>query len=322
MKSQILVKGQQQVPCLFLMGDSLFDNGNNNLLVTTAKANYPPYGIDYPYGPTGRFSNGRNIADFLGEFLGFDKPISPFVTAKGLKILKGVNYASGGAGILDESGRQQGDRFSLNRQLQNHRTTILRLALLLGSMDQAKEHLRKCLLYTQQQFADFLIQKYSQQLRTLYNYEARKIAIFGVGLIGCLPRVLAMYPPTNGSTCVDSINGAVQLFNNMLKSLVDDLNNDLPNAKFIYINTTSISSGDPSALGIKVANASCCIVSRTITKGLCTPGKVPCSNRREYIFYDDFHPVEIFNQLTAARAYNATSLTDSYPIDIRRLVQQ
>lgn len=68
MKSQNLVMGRKQVPCLFLMGDSLFDNGNNNLLITQAKANYPPYGIDYPYGPTGIFSNGRNIVDYLGIF--------------------------------------------------------------------------------------------------------------------------------------------------------------------------------------------------------------------------------------------------------------
>lgn len=60
------VKGEQQVPCLFVLGDSLFDNGNNNNLLTTAKANYPPYGIDFPDGPTGRFTNGRNVADFLG----------------------------------------------------------------------------------------------------------------------------------------------------------------------------------------------------------------------------------------------------------------
>lgn len=41
------------------------------------------------------------------EFLGFDKPISPFVTAKGSEIQKGVNYGSGGAGILDETGELQ-----------------------------------------------------------------------------------------------------------------------------------------------------------------------------------------------------------------------
>lgn len=61
----ITIEGQQ-VPCLFIMGDSLFDNGNNNILFTLAKTNYLPYGIDYPLGPTGRFSNGKNVPDFLG----------------------------------------------------------------------------------------------------------------------------------------------------------------------------------------------------------------------------------------------------------------
>lgn len=61
-----LVEGIPQVPCLFIFGDSLLDTGNNNLLVTLAKSNYPPYGIDFPRGPTGRFSNGRNYADIIG----------------------------------------------------------------------------------------------------------------------------------------------------------------------------------------------------------------------------------------------------------------
>lgn len=61
-----LIEGRQQVPCIFFMGDSLFDNGNNNYISTRSKANYSPYGIDYPGGSTGRFSNGQNLADFLG----------------------------------------------------------------------------------------------------------------------------------------------------------------------------------------------------------------------------------------------------------------
>ena len=57
-----------QVPCYFIFGDSLADNGNNNVLLTVAKANYKPYGIDFPGGlPTGRFSNGLNTVDFIGE---------------------------------------------------------------------------------------------------------------------------------------------------------------------------------------------------------------------------------------------------------------
>lgn len=50
----------------FVFGDSLVDNGNNNYLATTARADSPPYGIDYPtHRPTGRFSNGFNIPDLI-----------------------------------------------------------------------------------------------------------------------------------------------------------------------------------------------------------------------------------------------------------------
>ena len=50
----------------FVFGDSLVDNGNNNYLATTARADSPPYGIDYPsHRPTGRFSNGLNIPDLI-----------------------------------------------------------------------------------------------------------------------------------------------------------------------------------------------------------------------------------------------------------------
>lgn len=57
----------QKAPCYFIFGDSLVDNGNNNQLSSLAKANYMPYGIDYPRGPTGRFSNGRTTVDVIGK---------------------------------------------------------------------------------------------------------------------------------------------------------------------------------------------------------------------------------------------------------------
>lgn len=173
---QLQAHGEPQLPCYFIFGDSLADDGNNNFLPTLAKANYPPYGVDFPDGPTGRFCNGRTIVDILGfasfslfqfslewfllnprsgwawlppyflllyfycffgsplqiylcffflrylclsmnttirdvtlnsltaEMMGFDDYIQPFATANGTEILKGVNYASGGAGILNETG--------------------------------------------------------------------------------------------------------------------------------------------------------------------------------------------------------------------------
>lgn len=52
-----------------MFGDSLFDVGNNNYIADSlAKANFPPYGLDFlSKEPTGRVSNGKNTADFLGE---------------------------------------------------------------------------------------------------------------------------------------------------------------------------------------------------------------------------------------------------------------
>ncbi|CAL5183674.1 unnamed protein product [Lathyrus oleraceus] len=59
------VNGKSQVPCVFIFGESLCDRGNNNNLPTSPKSNYKPYGIDFPIGPTGRFTNGRTSIDII-----------------------------------------------------------------------------------------------------------------------------------------------------------------------------------------------------------------------------------------------------------------
>nr|GMD16544.1 GDSL esterase/lipase At1g71691-like [Ipomoea batatas] len=59
------------VPAMFIFGDSLIDNGNNNNLFSFAKANYPPYGIDFNNNPTGRFSNGYTIVDSIASAMGY-----------------------------------------------------------------------------------------------------------------------------------------------------------------------------------------------------------------------------------------------------------
>ncbi|KAD7477429.1 hypothetical protein E3N88_00565 [Mikania micrantha] len=92
----------------FVFGDSLVDNGNNDFLVTTARADSPPYGIDFPtHRPTGRFSNGLNIPDLISEHMGMESPL-PYLSPllKGDKLLNGANFASAGIGILNDTGVQ------------------------------------------------------------------------------------------------------------------------------------------------------------------------------------------------------------------------
>ncbi|KAG2692065.1 hypothetical protein I3760_08G035200 [Carya illinoinensis] len=262
---QHFANGEPQVPCFFIFGDSFSDNGNNNNRATVAKANYQPYGIDFPKGTTGRFTNGRNLADFTAEKLGFPvDSIPPYANAADgsvEKILKGVNYASGGAGILTETGK-----------------TL-----------------------------------------TLHQRGARKIVVYGLGLLGCFPYAVKRYG-ANISGCVDKINEGVSLFDSGLKSLVSDLNNNLTNATFIFINSTGISLDSISG-SITVSNAACCQVSELFTAPQCIPFAETCSNRIQYAFWDEVHPTEIAFSATAARAYRALLRTDSYPFDIQRLAQ-
>ncbi|XP_027112023.1 GDSL esterase/lipase At1g29670-like [Coffea arabica] len=329
--------GEQQVPCYFIFGDSQDDNGNNNHLNTTARANYPPYGIDFPEGPTGRFTNGRNHADFIGELLGFDSYIPPFANTKGRDITKGINYASGASGILDQTGRHLGDLFSFNEQLHNHERAISRIVRLIGNRSATKEYLAKCLytvalgnndyinnyllpeyyptshLYTPREFASLLIRHYSQQLRTLYRLGARKIAVFGLGWLGCIPAELS----TDGN-CVDSINEEVLLFNDKLKPLVDELNTELSGAQFLYVDVIAINLNNLSTPAeITIGNAPCCNVSAAVAGGQCIPGQIPCSNRNQYYFWDDFHPSEVVNEAYSRLAYSAlSSLLDADPLAI------
>lgn len=56
----------------FIFGDSSVDPGNNNYIQTIPdnQANYKPYGQNgFFKEPTGRFSDGRVIVDYIGKCL-------------------------------------------------------------------------------------------------------------------------------------------------------------------------------------------------------------------------------------------------------------
>ncbi|KAK1554221.1 hypothetical protein Q3G72_009476 [Acer saccharum] len=333
-----------QAPCYFIFGDSLVDNGNNNLLNSLAKANYMPYGIDFPNGPTGRFSNGKTTVDVITELLGFDDYISPYSTASGQDILRGVNYASAAAGIREETGQQLGARISFRGQVQNYRNTVQQVVSLLGDEDSAADYLSKCIYsiglgsndylnnyfmplyysssrqYTPEQWADLLIQEYTRQLSSLYDYGARKFVLIGVGQIGCSPNELAQNSP-DGRTCVQRMNSANEIFNNKLKALVDQFNKNRSDAKFIYVNVYGIFQDiitNPSQYGFTVTNTGCCGVGRNNGQITCLPQQTPCQNRRQYVFWDAFHPTEAANAVLGRRSYSGS---DCYPMDIQQLAQ-
>ncbi|XP_042416373.1 GDSL esterase/lipase At5g45670-like [Zingiber officinale] len=342
---ELPAKADPQVPCYFIFGDSLVDNGNNNDMGSLAVANYPPYGIDFD-GPSGRFTNGLTTVDVIARLLGFNDLIPPYATTRGRALLSGANFASAAAGIREETGRQLGGRIPFGGQLQNYQSAVQEMVSILGDEDSAANYLSKCIFsvgmgsndylnnyfmpafyntgqqYTPEQFADQLIQQYSQQLRTLYNYGARKVALIGVGQVGCSPNELAQHSP-NGVTCVEEINSAIKIFNGKLINLVDQFNT-MDGAHFIYINGYGIFEDiikNAGSYGLTVTNRGCCGVGRNNGQITCLPYQSPCSNRKEYLFFDAFHPTEAGNVIVGRRSYKAGSPSDAYPMDISHLVR-
>ncbi|WOL14650.1 hypothetical protein Cni_G23431 [Canna indica] len=350
-----VVRADPLVPCYFIFGDSLVDNGNNNNIGSLAVANYPPYGIDFDGGPSGRFTNGLTTVDVIAQLLGFDDFIPPYVNTRGQALLSGVNFASAAAGIREETGRQLGGRTPFGGQLQNYQSAVQEMVSILGDEDSTANYLSKCIFsvgmgsndylnnyfmpafyttgqqYSPEQFADVLIQQYSQQLKvtlstcssmTLYNYGARKVVLIGVGLVGCAPNELAQHSP-NGVTCIEEINSAIRIFNRKLINLVDQFNT-MEGAHFIYIDGYGIFEDilrNAGANGLSVTNRGCCGVGRNNGQITCLPYQTPCSNRDNYLFFDAFHPTEAANIIIGKRSFNAQLPSDAYPMDISHLVR-
>ncbi|KAJ6697324.1 hypothetical protein OIU85_003673 [Salix viminalis] len=128
-------------------GDSLVDNGNNNYLATTARADAPPYGIDYPtHRATGRFSNGFNIPDLISQAIG-SEPTLPYLSPQlsGEKLLVGANFASAGIGILNDTGIQFLNTIRIGLQLQFFQQYQQRLSALIGA-EQAQRLVNQALV--------------------------------------------------------------------------------------------------------------------------------------------------------------------------------
>lgn len=338
--------GFPQVPAFFVFGDSLIDDGNNNYLNSYAKANFLPYGVDFDGGPSGRFCNGKTIIDFLGELL--DLPYIPaYVNTleDAQSILRGVNYASAAAGILDESGRELGDRFSLRQQVENFRSTLSQLKnqmgeeelrrylakslvmMNLGSNDYLNNYLMPSLyvtssLFNPNDYAQLLITNYTTYIEALHDLGLRKFLITGIGPLGCMPNQLATGADAPGK-CISSVNNMVGLFNVRLRSLVDQLNANAhgEGAIFVYGNTFDVFSNilsNANAYGFKVVDRGCCGLGRNQGEVSCLPLQVPCMNRDEYVFWDAFHPTQAMNKIIAERAY-AGPPSVCYPINVKQM---
>ncbi|XP_071732025.1 GDSL esterase/lipase At5g33370-like [Rutidosis leptorrhynchoides] len=316
----------------FVFGDSLVDNGNNNYLMTSARADSPPYGIDFPdHRPTGRFSNGQNLPDVIGEHIGAD-PLLPYLAPEltGQKLLNGANFASAGIGILNDTGIQFVNIIRMPYQLEDFKKYQQRVTDLIGKEKTKKLindalYLITCggndfvnnyflvpnslrsLQYNLPAYVPFIISEYEKILMKLYELGARKVLVSGTGPLGCVPAILAQR--SRSGECVAELQQAAELFNPQLINMVGSLNKKLGSTIFTTIETNLAQENmisNPKAFGFDTSKDACCGQGRYNGLGLCTPLSNLCADRNKYVFWDAYHPSERANRLIAKEIFNGT----------------
>ncbi|KAM3201991.1 GDSL esterase/lipase [Capsicum annuum] len=304
-----IINGQPLVPALFIFGDSVFDVGNNNYIKTIVKANFPPYGRDFPkHISTGRFCNGKLASDFTAENLGFTSYPPPYLSknAPGKNLMIGANFASGSSGYFDSTATLY-DAIPLSKQLEYYKeyhkklvviagkinsTSIINGSIHLisaGSSDFVQNYYINPLIYkvyTPNQFSDILIKSYTKFILELYGLGARKIGVSTVPPIGCLPASITIFGKDNNN-CVKKMNNVAMSFNKKLNDIILD----------IYQPLLDLVT-HPADNGFFESRKACCGTGLLETSILCnakSPGT--CANASEYVFWDGFHPTEAANKV-------------------------
>ncbi|KAK9919344.1 hypothetical protein M0R45_027943 [Rubus argutus] len=324
---------EAEARAFFVFGDSLVDSGNNDYLITTARADSYPYGIDYPTRrPTGRFSNGLNIPDLISESMG-SEPTLPYLSPQltGENLLVGANFASAGIGILNDTGIQFLNIIRMYKQLEYFEQYQTRVSALIGS-DQTQSLVNDALVlitvggndfvnnyylvpysarsrqYSLPDYVVYLISEYRKILNRLYELGARQVLVTGTGPLGCVPAELALR--SRNGECSVELQRAASLFNPQLVQMINSLNSDIGSNVFIAANAFDMHMdfvSDPQAYGFVTSKIACCGQGPYNGIGLCTVISNLCPNRDLYAFWDPFHPSEKANRIIVQQILTGTN---------------
>ncbi|CAL9079291.1 unnamed protein product [Musa textilis] len=249
-----------RIPAIIVFGDSTVDAGNNNYVHTIARANFPPYGRDFPGGrATGRFCNGRLATDFVSESLGLPPTVPAYLDpAYSIKdFATGVCFASAATG-LDTATSDVLSVIPLWQEMEYFKEYKKRLTRYVGRK-KAMHIIHEAVYivsvgtndfienyysptssrrkqFTVEEYEDFLIGLAARFLSKLHRRGARKISFTGFSPFGCLPSERATNFLGHGG-CVEQYNKVAIDFNMKLQALIERLCASFPGLKLRFAPT-------------------------------------------------------------------------------------
>ncbi|XP_074576150.1 GDSL esterase/lipase At2g42990-like [Curcuma longa] len=332
----LAVAPRRRIPAVIVFGDSTVDAGNNNYIATVAKADFPPYGRDFPGGrATGRFCNGRLATDLISEALGLPPSIpaylDPAYTIE--DFARGVCFASAATGFDTATSDflsviplwQEVEFFKEYRQRltayvgKKKAAYIVREAVYIvsiGTNDFIENYYSPVGMrrweFTVEEYVDFVVGLACDFFRDIYRVGARKISFPGLSPFGCLPSERTTNPKTKGA-CVEEYNRVAQDFNGKLQAAMRRLCAELPGIKLRFAPLYDLfldATQNPSRYGFENANRGCCGTGKFETSIACnewTP--LTCEDADKFAFWDSIHPSERFNRFFANQTLR-TSLAE------------
>ncbi|XP_077235821.1 GDSL esterase/lipase At5g03610-like isoform X4 [Tasmannia lanceolata] len=213
---------------LFVFGDSYADTGNTAKLISRSWKE--PYGFTFPGKPSGRWSDGRVLTDYLASFLGIRTPIAYKWRKMGPKPLRyGMNFAFGGAGVFNTLNpvpnlTAQIDFFQEQIKEGVYTKSDIESSLALISIvgnDYTAYQARNGTLEGLQAFSTSLIIQLAMDLKGLNDLGVKKIAMTSLQPFGCLPADNTL---VSLNQCDETQNQASSVHNLILDAAVQELN--------------------------------------------------------------------------------------------------
>ncbi|KAI0520376.1 hypothetical protein KFK09_007848 [Dendrobium nobile] len=305
-------------PAIIVFGDSIVDPGNNNVILTTIKCNFPPYGKDFVgHKATGRFSNGKIPSDIIASQLGIKEYVPAYLGTElsAYDLITGVSFASGGCGF-DPLTSQLVSVLSMDDQLDlfieykekvkaivgekkaAYITNNSEYLVVTGTDDLANTYFTtpfRRLEYDLPSYINFTVQSASTFIQKLYHLGARKIRVVGAPPIGCLPSQRTLAGGIE-RICDPTYNQAATFLNSQLSKEMQKLNSTLPKSKILYIDMYTPLLDiilHPSNYGFEESKRGCCgtgTLEVTLTCNSLTT--FICEDASKYVFWDSYHPTE------------------------------
>nr|GLL24172.1 GDSL esterase/lipase At1g28590-like [Ipomoea trifida] len=312
-------------------GDSLSDTGNlfhnpKSLSNSFVKSSVLPYGETFFHHPTGRYSDGRLIIDFIAESMGLPL-VQPYFGGESngdRSFAEGVNFAVAGATAMDIS-------FLTERGIINSCTNVSLgneldwFKQICQTPSRCKEYLESSIVlmgeiggndynyafsqgHSKEEVLSFVpkvVTTIASAVNELIKYGAQTLIVPGDLPIGCSPYHLSYFITSNASEydpqtgCMTWLNDFVQYHNELLQVELNRLRELHPHTTIIYAdyyNAAMKLYTSPSNYGFNNTLEACCggggpyNYDPDVNCG--SPLSTVCDSPSSYISWDGSHLTE------------------------------